>query len=399
MDKEIITTKENIQAVFQKIHASIETATAPGDYLLSGKLGLSLYYFSLYEVFGDPGHADKSIDLLEQVMNREDENPGTLMGAGFASGITGLGYMVTMLQKAGLAEIDLKEELGELDAAIAELALKEIIQEERLDFLHGAAGIIHYFTSRSDERHIRDYLEKIVTAFCDKAVASDGGLWFNNFIIEEKEKDRIDTGLSHGNSGILLVLLNVLNAGIQQSRIREIVSKGINFIISQRMITMPEGEQYTVFPFSINRDDYNDIYYNQRLAWCYGDLNILLLLYRAAAKLKEPGWRQLAVELTESILIRTTEKSTLVTDSHFCHGSAGLAQVYHALYVITGDSRFNDAYLYWIQKTLSYIMAETDSNYYYGKEYDVLNGLPGVNLVLLSFLSKKELAWSRSLLL
>lgn len=399
MDKEILITEENIQAVFQKIHGSIETATAPGDYLMSGKLGLSLYYFSLYEAFGDPGDADKSVDLLEQVMNREDEMPGILIGAGFASGITGLGYMVTMLQKAGLAEIDLKEELGELDAAIAELALKEIIQEERLDFLHGAAGIIHYFTGRSDEQHIRDCLNEVVAAFCDKAVASDSGLWFNNFIIDEKEKERIDTGLSHGNAGILLVLLNVLEAGIQETRIKEIISKGIEFLISQRMTAKPEEEQYAVFPFSINENDYNDKYFNQRLAWCYGDLNILLLLHKAAAQMNEPRWRQLAEELTEKILIRTTERSTLVTDSHFCHGSAGLAQIYRALHLITGDERFNGAYLDWVERTLKYIVAEMNNDYYQGKEFDLLNGLPGVNLVLLSFLSKKELAWSRSLLL
>ncbi|MEQ1675789.1 MAG: lanthionine synthetase LanC family protein, partial [Chitinophagaceae bacterium] len=311
----------------------------------------------------------------------------------------GLGYILSLLQRSELAEIDLQEDLKELDASMAAAALKQITEEDRNDYLHGAMGVVHYFTTRSKEPIIRQYLETLVTAFCNKAVVSGKGLWFRNFIIDKKEKERIDTGLSHGNAGFLLILLNVWEAGVLKERLTDVISKGMEFLISQQMKTNPEEEQHAFFPFSVNATDHNDIYFSQRLAWCYGDLNIILLLYRVGSSFKINRWTDLADTLSGQTVKRMDATATLALDSHFCHGTAGLAQFYRTLHNVTKNGLFDTAADYWIGRTIQLLEKEWKENTYNGKECDLINGLPGINLVLLSYLCKKDLAWSRSLLL
>jgi lantibiotic biosynthesis protein len=385
--------------MFHKLHVSIEAAVPAGHSLLTGKLGLVLYYFSLYEGLGENEYADKAIDLLEAVMNQKDDELPLLAGTGFSTGTAGLGYILSLMKTSELVEIDLQEDLGELDASLAEIAMKQIVEEDRNDYLHGAMGVVHYFITRSKEPYIRTYLEKLVEAFCDKAVVTEEGIWFRNFIIDQREKERIDTGLSHGNAGFLLILLNVLEAGILERKVREVVTKGIRFLISRQMKPDPNNEQHTFFPFSVNCSNFSDTYFSRRLAWCYGDLNIILLLYRASFLLHEPAWKELADTLAVQTVARQDETATLAADSHFCHGTAGLAQFYKTLYALTGNGIFSAATDYWMQKTVELLEVECRENWYSGKECDLLNGLPGINLVLLSYITKKELTWSRSLLL
>ena len=390
--------KEKAHTVFQLIHERIESGSPVNNYLLSGKLGLVLYYFSLYEAFDDADAANKSIELLEEIMNPEEGEPAPLSGTGFANGTSGLGYVLALLQNAELIEVNLQEDLHELDESMAIAALQQIVQEDRIDYLHGALGPIHYFTTRSREPRIKKYLEMLVEALCKRAVETKDGSWFRNFIIDPEEKERIDTGLSHGNAGFLLLLLNVWEAGICKEKIRTLVASGIQFLLSHQIETDIATAQYASFPFSIHSENRDDKYYTQRLAWCYGDLNIVLLLYRAAGLLQKPRWKQMADELADKTFFRKDETSTLATDSHFCHGTAGLAQLYRKLFFLTKNEKFAAAADYWIAQTLQYIDAEWKENKYMDKECDLLNGLPGINLVLVSFITQKELAWSRSLL-
>lgn len=399
MDFNTIMPDQSTANTFKKLHERIESSLPFSNYLLTGKLGLVLYYFSLYEAFGEPDYANKCIELVEEVINQEAEEPAPLSGTGFATGMAGLGYVLSVLQKAELVEIDLVEDLKELDASMAEIALQQIITEDRIDFLHGAMGVVHYFTIRSREPHIKQYLEALVNALCSKAVACPDGTWFRNFIIHEKEKERIDLSLSHGNAGFLLLLLNVMEAGVITPGLEELITKGIQFILQQQMQPDIEQVQYANFPFSVHSENYSDVYFTQRLAWCYGDLNIILLLYRAAKQLNVPAWKEKADELVQQTLLRKDASSTLAVDSHFCHGTAGLAQVYNSLYTITGDKRLNSTAEYWIEQTLRFVETELKNNMYDGKECDLLNGLPGINLVLLSHISEKELTWTRLLLL
>jgi lantibiotic biosynthesis protein len=78
-------------------------------------------------------------------MNQETDEPAPLTDTSLANGTAGLAYIISLLKNAGLIDMDLPEELKELDEFIVDMALQQI-KEDRLDYLYGAMGVVHYFT-------------------------------------------------------------------------------------------------------------------------------------------------------------------------------------------------------------------------------------------------------------
>ncbi|MBL7731361.1 MAG: hypothetical protein JNM88_09295 [Chitinophagaceae bacterium] len=385
----------NLQAVFNRNHAIIEAASCNSNSLLTGKLGLVLYYFTLYQAFEDEVYADRCIELLQEVMDTEEDDPAGLTGVNFANGTAGLGFILALLNKYGLTEIDLAAEFHDMDKGLAETAMHFIINEDRNDYLHGAFGILHYFTMRGDEPIIKSYLSALVEAVCQKVVKEEHGTWFRSFFSDPAEKARIDTGLAHGNTGMLLILLEVLKA-VPGEKLKQLTRDGISYLLQYQA---PTPVEHSFFPMFINTADKTDRLFSSRMAWCYGDTGILLLLYKAAFQLGEPAWKEKADQLAIQLLARKMEESTMISDSHFCHGSAGLAEIFQCLYRLTNNSMFQDAARFHVSQTVTYLEKELANGYYNGKETDLLNGLPGINLSLLRFICGKELAWSHTLLL
>lgn len=385
-------------SLFQKIDTIIRQVQPANNFLLGGKLGLSLYHFSVYEALGNQSAGERAIQLLEEVLNQETGYPVPLAGMSFASGTSGLGYLITLLVKAGLIEMDLEQELKELDDSIVAEALLQI-RNDHLDYLYGAMGAIHYFSLRADEPSIRQHLSVLIAAVADRAVKEEQGTWFPSYIVEEKDKDRIDLSLSHGNTGFLLILLNLAGKNILRDRIESIVTGGIRFILSSQMTPNPGTGQHTLFPFMIEVAERSATTYSERLAWCYGDLNILLLLYKASVVFNNSTWKSAADTIAQQVLLRKDESSTLAADAHFCHGTAGLVQVYQRLYDLSANESFLQARDHWMQYTLELTGKEMAANHYQNKEGDILTGWAGINLVLLSYGSKKSLSWTSALLL
>lgn len=94
-----------------------------------------------------------------------------------------------------------------------------------------------------------------------------------------------------------------------------------------------------------------------------------------------------------------TRQSTLFINSHFYHGTSGLAQCYKALYYETSKWRYKNAYDYWINVTLSSIDKELEENIYSANSISLLEESTGVAQVLTDYLSDSTFNWSMVLLL
>jgi lantibiotic biosynthesis protein len=128
-------------------------------------------------------------------------------------------------------------------------------------------------------------------------------------------------------------------------------------------------------------------------------LNETLLFYRAGKLLDDEELIRLANLTGLSSLMRKDEPSTQIRDSHFCHGSSGLAQFYKVLYQESGNEKYLEGYEYWIEQTILLLEKDMKKDIYIGKEYNFLDGLVGVAFVLLSYISFKPLNWSKALFL
>ena len=206
-------------------------------------------------------------------------------------------------------------------------------------------------------------------------------------------------GIAHGLPGLLLILCEIHDKGIMQNAIKKVLYDGAKFILNfkrnQKLIK--DKKEHSLYPSFINLKLKPN--YSNRLAWCYGDIGILFLLHRLHLTLNDDLFLKEAEELAELVCQRKSKKGNLIEESQFCHGTAGLAQMFLRLYQLTNIKKYKKLYDFWIKETLKLLDKEFETGTYDGREGEVLEGYVGVGLVLLSYYSKESLFWDRMFLL
>jgi lantibiotic modifying enzyme len=385
------------QNQLDKLNVILDSSTSRNDSFIGGQLGLIYYYFHLYKVTDDISYKVKVEDLLAKVFSNINSGCPQLIGTSFSAGGAGLGYVMNALCKEGFVSFDIEEEFAALDTYLFNTASFQI-EDDFIDFLHGALGTVHYFTQRPSSPVIDRYLDELIEKLCKRVHKKDAGYWFSNYVINLEDKENINFGLSHGQSGILLILLDAWHRSTHKELIKKTLMEGIRFIRKYKMDVDFSNEEYSAFPFVVKKEA-REITAPNRLGWCYGDLNQVLLFYRAGKLFDNEDLIALADVIGAQTLLRKTEKATLVFDSSFCHGASGLSELYRQLYVESGLPIYRDGHEYWIEQTILLLEKDLDKALYAGKEHALLDGLIGVAFSLLSYVASHELVWSKSLLL
>jgi lantibiotic biosynthesis protein len=373
----------------------IETHTPQNHSLLGGTLGLVLFYRELWLSTQEDEYAEKAVNLLYSVYESVNNNEALLYGSVFSSGVAGLATVTNLLANDGLLNHN-DISLDETDDFLVESA-NTLFQNHVTDFLHGAFGIVHYFT----QKPVSDKTEKYITALAEtiqKTVITDGNhAWFPNHLNGVNEQnDDINLGLSHGLCSILLVLMEMIKKYPSLTGIETIVHKGVAFLEKNRILRSSQDQDLSRYPFSISAD--GSAFANNRLAWCYGDLGPVLVFHRYAEQFNNQRIYGIANGLGEYCSTRISYDETMIADTHFCHGTTGLLQIFHALAVKTGEIHYKRAYKHWYEKTLQLLEQELNRNHYKGKETDLLEGLAGVVLSTISCSLEKPASWSGLLL-
>jgi hypothetical protein len=96
-----------------------------------------------------------------------------------------------------------------------------------------------------------------------------------------------------------------------------------------------------------------------RLGWCYGDLGPALPLLHAAQALGRDDWRSQALAVARHASQRTSENGNLSRhtlhgwlDTGFCHGTAGIAHIFHRFYHVSHLPEFRSSAQYWLELRL-----------------------------------------------
>ncbi|KAA2240184.1 lanthionine synthetase C family protein [Chitinophaga agrisoli] len=386
-----------VERILKQTDQLIEQHPPKRDYMLAGSLGLGLYYSQLYEHYEEEAYLDRCIRIIEDVFNKLNNGEPCLLGASLANGVAGLAYLTNLVAGKGWLNIDIESEFEVLEEYLFKSALQEI-EVDCVDYLHGAFGCIHYFATRKHAETPRRYINELVDKLLSRIIREENGVWFRNLVLKKAAEQGANLGLAHGQCSMLMILMNVFDVLDNQEEVKKVIRQGVEYIMLQKRDIDPEEGRYNIFPFHINREEPEAATPN-RLAWCYSDLNEVLLFYKAASFLKWDELKRLADLVGLQTLMRKDRPSTLIDDTHFCHGSAGVAQVYRRIYQESGLVAYEKGYEYWIEQTVLMLEHELRTDYYRGKESDLLEGLAGVGLTLLSFISRKELKWSEMLLL
>ena len=391
------TAKVKAHSLIQQVNKNLSKVTPSDDSLVGGYLGLAIYYFSLYRAEGKELYAEKGIDIFYGIFDRLNSNQTMVNRYAFSNGLCGLNTSIDMLITDGLLPIDLREETKQLDEILFAEA-KEMIKKKQNDYLHSSLGILSYFGNKLPDQRINQLVNSLLDQLFEQVNESVDFCWLPNIVTAGQDGSEINFSLSHGQCSFLIILLNLLEKGVKSDRLKQLVEKGIHHVLSYRKDIGVEGKLLSVFPNTIRPKERNATFLN-RLAWCYGDLNEVYMLYKAGIVLEQIKYTSVADFVGKYSTSRTTTVQTLCTDSHFCHGSAGIAQFYNTLFQLQPLDAYRNAYHYWILETIDLLEKELVADFYKSKETDLLEGMLGPALTLLSFIEDKSMTWPQLFLL
>ena len=375
----------------------IENNPPPDDTLFGGRLCRVFLYYELFSQWNDPAYLRKGEQELDLLMQNLDAQIALIQGASFSSGAAGLCYVLNWLSKKGFADLQTHQSLAEIEKYLFDTGTEQF-GNHLTDCLHGAFGIVHYFSHCRPERQTSYYLDQLLGYARQSVVQSGYGYWFRNEVPAYNGRHEINFSLSHGLAGMLLIILEARPHLTNKAMADDLLLRGIRFIRKHQLYADYSAEEYSYFPLSIS-ENATAIENRPRLAWCYGDLNQALLFYRAGKLFNNPELIQLADIVGLNAVMRKDLSATQVADPFFCHGSAGLAAFFNTLFEESGHIAYEQASQFWIGQTVDQLYTIRTTKSQPVKTCSLLEGYEGIILTLSTFLSQSKSDWSSMLLL
>lgn len=383
----------------QSINKVLADSQAKNDGFLGGKLGTIYYLFRYSAAMEDAATEALARKLLNEYITQLTENTLHLDPYSYCNGLAGFAYVMSELNKMRWINIDMQEEFEDIDEMLFNSALS-LIERHHNDFLHGAFGIIHYFSVRAAEQVITTYIDRLIILLTEKMVTFDEFTCIANLSLPSNQmREKINMSLSHGLNGFLLILLKLLETPAASQPIQLLIAHCSSVLYKSTANTEHAAPQGSIFPASVHLGT-NERKYSKRLGWCYGDLGQLLLLHRLDQTGLLPADHHPAIsDVATTTTERKSYEDTLIEDASFCHGAAGLAQFYAGLKKVSGLPIYTDAYTYWIGETVRLLHLDLEKNNFLNNEHSILDGYTGIGLTLLDYLSPTEHSWGEAVLL
>ena len=291
------------------------------------------------------------------------------------------------------------------------------------DVISGLSGVGAYLLCRRDEPLVAETLMVVVDVLV-KLLSEINGVprWHTpvQFLWDQELKDtypfgNLNCGLAHGVPGVLAFLALSLQAGIAVPGLRETIAQtarwlcqnrlddewGVNWPTAVPLIEADSPDGPIVLPGKAESAPEGA----SRAAWCYGSPGIARAIWLAAEALDDESHRQLAITAMEAVFRRPIPQRRIDSPT-FCHGKAGLLEIALRFAHDTGYSRFVDESRILAEEVLACYNPESLLGFrnieYADREIDqpgLLDGAPGVALVLLAAATGVEPSWDRLFLL
>lgn len=400
------TDRAQVKARLPRLTALIEENPSTYSNVARGELGQVLYYFYLFRIFNDMQFAVKGKDLLNNILRMvTGAKEHQLMNPTLANGLAGLGLVLEVLINEGFIDDAYDAFLCRLDTYIYEASLKKLKNGDT-DFLHGATGGFHYLTYRLDKNpDVKAYLSDYVECLFQITVKRDNGSCLpNTFFKNVSVPGEVNLGLSHGMAASVLVLINIFEQDIQTSLITYLLNQYILFYLELRSRHPdPEGVR-SQFPNSVflneeRSSSRNEDEYRGGLRWCYGDMNVTHMLYKASKALGNRNWWQIANETGLATLSNKDIVTARCHGSFFCHGATGIAHYYDYLYRISGEAGYQRGFQHWINIAFDIFEKEDKEHPYLEYSGFLLEGSVGSGLVLMASQELEPAYWEKIWLL
>ncbi|WP_109301768.1 lanthionine synthetase C family protein [Aquimarina sp. AU474] len=404
-----MNTKKVLENKLHEIYNTLKTYDTQEQNIgvLAGLSGVSLFQFHYARFMGLDEPADIGAEIISEVV--EHINNGYTFPT-FCSGIAGAGWVLAFLDQEEFIEIDSDDLLTDLDVFLFE-AMKNDIEREYYDFLHGALGYGYYFLKRYEgtksqelKNKYKAYIITLLEALQKSSrIDANGNTWWEFDLNVEEGTRGGNLSLSHGISSIINFLSRLYPHEDFKTQLGTMLDGAIAYVLSHKK---EDHQQTALYPSWVYEGMPKDI--NSRLAWCYGDLGIGISLWRAGQVLNNSNYTEEALEMMKHSTKRKDIKEAGVVDTGHCHGAAGIANIYRFMFQETQDKVFEDAAGYWLDQLLKMAIHENgDAGFMqwkgdtkeYQKESNLLEGIAGIGLTIISFLATFETKWDECLLI
>ena len=341
---------------------------------------------------------------------------------GLYSGLSGLAFAAWYLSKGG-------KRYGKLLAAVEEVLLpqtvalanglavqKKEISIGQFDVISGLSGVGIYLLGRQENPGSATALQIVLKALVE-LTKEEAGLprWYTpaHLLWEEMLRltphGNLNCGLAHGIPGPLGLLSLARLSGIEVDGLRDAIDRVVNWLLQYRRddtwgINWPTAVPLEASGSVVSTDAPESpasAFAPSRSAWCYGSPGIARTLWFTGEALNRSEYRELAVAAMEAVYRRPLSVRRIDSPT-FCHGVAGLLQITLRFAQDTELPQFTEAAHALGEQLLSLYDPDTLLGYYSlepgGNRVDqpgLLDGVPGVVLVLLAASTNVEPTWDR----
>ncbi|WP_394748730.1 lanthionine synthetase C family protein [Spongiimicrobium salis] len=394
--------KQKVQEIDRILRKEYKRTSDIG--IMTGISGIALFQF-YYSRYIDSNECAEI--ATEMIVNGIEKINNGYDSPSYSDGIAGLCWVVQHLKINGFLDVDTDAFLSPFDEYLY-AQMRYELKLGNFDFLHGALGYGFYFLSRYDntsDLHLKKkyekYLLSLVTGL-ENSMITEGKTfkWESTLNVKTGVKG-FDLGLSHGIASIINFLSRLHQFEVFKKSTEKLLKGSIAFVLSTES---DKKTSLSLFPSAIEKE--KSIQYNSRISWCYGDLGIGLSLLRASKVLKDGSLKQKAYTIFKHTAERKTPQDTLVRDAGVCHGSFGNALMYQN---ISGRNKlFQRMSEFWLGDGMQKAVYKDgyagykqwcNSRKTWISQLSLLEGIAGIGLTIINYLSKKRFKWDECLLI
>jgi lantibiotic biosynthesis protein len=380
-----------------------------------GDAGLALMCGYLDACFPDEGW-DAIAHRYLTLAARGAERSGYL-ATGLFSGLSGFAFAAWYLSRNGTRYQNLLRTIEEallsrtVELADALCRQKQDVSVGQFDLISGLSGVGAYLLCRKDDRKAAAALRAVLRGLVALTAEEDGvPLWYTPVHLLGDEtmmrlypNGNLNCGLAHGIPGPLALMALALHCGVKVEGLQQAIERVAVWLDQHRVddgwgVNWPTAVPLTPVGTSSLEEP-------SRSAWCYGSPGVARALWLAGEALDNPEYRELAIEAMKAVYRRPVRERRIDSPT-FCHGVAGLLQITLRFAHDTGLPLFVEAAETLSEQLLSLHDPDSLLGYYSlepgGQRVDqpgLLDGAPGVVLVLLAAATDVEPTWDRLFLL
>ena len=370
--------------------------------LMTHHTGIALFYAYLFVHTQKQEHLDKAIEVLSGCIHSLNT---TNVDFTLANGVTGLAWTIEHLTRLDIIDFSSLEGRPVLQELISK-SIANDLKQRNYDLLYGAIGKGIYFLEVPGSAYSKVSLEKIVLGIRSMSVFDNDGLtWLSHRRQKDNSiKECSELGLAHGVASIIAFLSRVNRSGVLPSETLTLLRQSVNWLMEQKDIS----SRFT-FPITKPQDSRPPW-----LAWCTGDLGMALAIYHAGITLDDQSLVIDSIEIVDKACNINVLDSGIhldmtrnLHDAGLCHGSLGLAYIFHKFYTVTDELKFKKKCEYWCKCALDFWSVKThgvqrisrfngsNQKNKWIRDYGVLEGLAGIGLALLSLNGAQNLEWEK----